>query len=195
MPRHRDARVEGNIINAAYDLLENGGENALTMRAVAKRAGTTTPTVYHRFKDKRDLAELVREKAVQKLVKHVTPAGSAEETCERLLDFAISNRNLYRLFTADWAVRLSHNGPKPTFELIKKRLSDRLGGAPDDHWELAMALGALVHGTATMLLADGVDESILKQLRRICIETCEALIKYTEQANHRSAPARAHSQS
>ena len=56
MPRHRDARVEGNIINAAYDLLEKGGEQALTMRAVAKRAGTTTPTVYHRFKDKLDLA-------------------------------------------------------------------------------------------------------------------------------------------
>lgn len=188
MPRHKDARVEGNIVNAAYDLLEKGGEAALTMRAVAKHAGTTTPTVYHRFKDKRDLAELVRERAVQKLVKAVTPAQSPEEMCERLLDFAIANGNLYRLFTADWAVRLGRNAPKPTFELIKKRLADRLGGTADDHWELAMALGALVHGTATMLLADGVDESVLKSLRRICIQNCEALIEHAEHVAVRCEP-------
>jgi len=195
MPRHPDTRVEGNIINAAYNLLEEGGEHALTMRAVAKRAGTTTPTVYHRFKDKRDLAEIVRERAVEKLVKAVTPAKSAVEMCERLLDFAIANRHLYRVFTADWAVRLAHNAPKPTFELIKKRLAERLGGSPDDHWELAMALGALVHGTATMLLADGVEDSIAKSLRRICVENCEALIEHAEHAapnsrQHRNATAR-----
>lgn len=180
MPRHRDLRVQGNIVNAAYDLLESGGEPALTMRAVAKRAGTTTPTVYHRFKDKRDLSELVRERAVQKLVKAIAPAESPEQTCERLLDFAITNRNLYRLVTSDWAVRLSRNAPKPSFELIKKRLAERLGGHPDEHWEVAMALGALVHGTATMLLADGVDDSVAKNLRRICIENCETLIAHAQ---------------
>lgn len=189
MPRHKDVRVEGHIINAAYELLEQGGEQALTMRAVAKKAGTTTPTVYHRFRDKRDLAELVRARAVEKLVKAITPAESPEQTCERLLDFAVANRNLYRLFTADWAVRLGRNAPKPSFEMIKKRLAERLGGAPDDHWELAMALGALVHGTATMLLADGVDESIAKSLRRICIEYCEALVKRADQAGTRESAA------
>jgi AcrR family transcriptional regulator len=186
MPRRKDVRVEGHIINAAYELLEHGGEQALTMRAVAKKAGTTTPTVYHRFKDKRDLAELVRERAVEKLVKAIAPAESPEQTCERLLDFAVANRNLYRLFTADWAVRLGRNAPKPSFEMIKKRLAERLGGAPGDHWELAMALGALVHGTATMLLADGVDESIAKSLRRICIEYCEALVKHAERSGART---------
>lgn len=189
MPRRKDVRVEGHIINAAYELLEQGGEQALTMRAVAKKAGTTTPTVYHRFKDKRDLAELVRERAVEKLVKAIAPADSPEQTCERLLDFAVANRNLYRLFTADWAVRLGRNAPKPSFEMIKKRLAERLGGVPEDHWELAMALGALVHGTATMLLADGVDESIARSLRRICIEYCEALVKHAEQAGARAESA------
>jgi AcrR family transcriptional regulator len=125
MPRKRDTHLEGSIANAAYELLEKGGEQALTMRAIAKKAGTTTPTVYHRFKDKRDLAELVRERAVENLVKAVTPAKSPEQTCAALLDFAIANRNLYRLFTAEWAVRLGRNTPKPTFELIKKRLAER----------------------------------------------------------------------
>jgi AcrR family transcriptional regulator len=182
MPRHRDVRVEGNIINAAYNLLEEGGEHALTMRAVAKRAGTTTPTVYHRFKDKRDLAELVREKARQKLLKVLAPSHTPEQICERLLDFAIENGNLYRLLTAEWAVRLGQDLPKPSFELAKSRLAERLGGAPEDHWELAMALGALVHGTATMLLAEGIDDSIAKNLRRICNESCKALIEHAEHA-------------
>ncbi|HUJ29919.1 MAG TPA: helix-turn-helix domain-containing protein [Candidatus Acidoferrum sp.] len=188
MPKHRDATIEGHILNAAYDLLARGGEHALTMRAVAKAAGTTTPTVYHRFKDKRDLAEVVRRRAVENLVAFIAPACSPEETCLRLLDFAVANPNLYRLFTADWAVRLGRNDPKPSFDLIKKRLAERLGGSLDDHWDLAMALGALVHGTATVLLAEGVDQAIVKRLRRVCGEGCEALIEHA--ARDSRAPSR-----
>src|SRR5271165_1648491 len=81
MPKHRDAELEGHILNAAYELIAEGGEQALTMRAVARAAGTTTPTVYQRFRDKRTLAELVRRRAVENLVAAITPGGSPGETC------------------------------------------------------------------------------------------------------------------
>ena len=182
MPRKADARLEGRILNAAYDLWERGGESALTMRAVARASGTTTPTVYQRFRDKHDLIEFLRRHAIQDLVTALTPARSPEEVCSRFLDFAIAHRNIYPLLTANWAVRLSRDDPKPSFDLIKKHLADRLGGSPDQHAELAMALAGLVHGTATLLLADGVEERVSRDLRRICIEACKALIEHAEEA-------------
>jgi len=178
MPKHRDAELEGHILNAAYELISVGGEQALTMRAVAKAASTTTPTVYQRFRDKQSLVELVRRRAIENLVAAIVPGRSPAETCALLLDFASANPNLYRLITADWAVRLGRNEPKPTLDLMKKRLAEQLGGYPDEHWDLAMALRALVHGTATVLFAEGVDESVVKNLRRMCIEGCEALIEH-----------------
>lgn len=195
MPKKPDPGLEGLILDAAYCLWQKGGEAALTMRAVAKAAGTTTPTVYQRFRDKRDMLELLRGRAVQDLLAAITPARSPQEVCSRFLSFAVDNPNLYRLLTADWAVRLGRTDPNPSFELIKKHLADYLGGSPEDHTDLAMALGALVHGTATMLLANGVEQDVSSELRRICAEGCEALIEHaanaaTETSGRRSAARR-----
>ena len=58
MPRHPDLEVEGHVLDAAYRLWRSKGERGLTMRAVAREAETTTPTVYQRFKDKREILDL-----------------------------------------------------------------------------------------------------------------------------------------
>ena len=55
MPRHPDPDLEQRILDAASRLWARGGEKALTMRAVAKAAGTTTPTVYERYRDRDDI--------------------------------------------------------------------------------------------------------------------------------------------
>ena len=52
MPRQIDPEVEGRIIQAARKLWHKGGEKALSMRAVAKAAGTNTPAVYRRFRNR-----------------------------------------------------------------------------------------------------------------------------------------------
>ncbi|MGB0035706.1 MAG: helix-turn-helix domain-containing protein [Candidatus Acidiferrales bacterium] len=178
MPRKADAGLEGRILDAAYELWSKRGESALTMRAVARAAKTTTPTVYQRFRDKRDLLELLRGRALQNLLRAIEPARSSAETCRRFLGFASTHPNEYRLLTADWAVRLSRKEPKPSFELIKKRLAADLGGSPGQHARLALALGALVHGTATMLLVEGVHEGTARELRSACFAACEALIEH-----------------
>ncbi len=178
MPRKPDAELEGRILDAAYHLWSKRGGKALTMRAVAKAAGTTTPTMYQRFQDKRDLLVLLRSRALDKLVATLQPPGSAAATCRRFLEFASTHPNEYRLLTADWAAKLSREEPKPTFDLIKKRLAAELGGAPEEHARLALALGAIVHGTATMLLAEGVHENVSRELRGACHEACEALIQH-----------------
>jgi AcrR family transcriptional regulator len=177
MPRRPDAELESRVLDAAYELWSKKGEKALTMRAVARAAGTTTPTMYQRFRAKSDLMMLLRNRALEKLVSVLQPACSPAATCSRFLGFASSHPHQYRLVTADWAVRLSGRERRPTFELIKKRLAVQLGGAPEEHARLALALGALIHGTATMLLAEGVHQRVSRQLRSTCNEACDTLIQ------------------
>ncbi len=177
MPRKPDAKLENRIVDAAYSLWSKRGAKALTMRAVARAAGTTTPTMYQRFDDKSDLLDLLRERALKNLVAVLQPAHSPAETCRRFLAFAAIHPHEYRLLTSDWGARLSRNNEKrPTFDLIKRRLAAQLGGQPEDHARLALALGALLHGTATMLMAEGVQAHVVRQLRSICNEACETLI-------------------
>lgn len=177
MPRKPDARLEGRILDAAYHLWTHGGEEALTMRAVARAARTTTPTLYQRFRDKEILLKLLRAHALEKLVGALEPGDTAAGTCRQFLEFAQRHPNEYRLLAADWAVRLSRKDRKPSFELIKSRLAADLGGTPEEQTRLALALGEILHGTAMMLLAEGVHDKVAKELRKACVAACESLIQ------------------
>jgi AcrR family transcriptional regulator len=177
MPRKAEAGLEGRILDSAYKLWSERGEHALTMRAVAKAAGTTTPTLYERFRDKHDLLELLRVRARQNLFAAIRLAESAADVCRRALEFIARHGHEYRLLTDGWAVRLGRKEPMPSVALMKQRLAEQLGGAPEEHTDLALALVALVHGTALLLLAEGVNEEVARQLRRTCMAACEALIR------------------
>ncbi len=76
MPRKADKHLEGRIVDAAYQLWSQGGEHAVTMRAVALAAKTTTPTLYERFRDKHDLIEFLRVRARERMFKALQPAKS-----------------------------------------------------------------------------------------------------------------------
>jgi AcrR family transcriptional regulator len=177
MPRRADERLESRIVDAAYQLWSQGGEHALTMRAVAKAAKTTTPTMYERFRDKHDLIEFLRERARQKIFAALQPADSALDVCRLGLGFTLTFGNEYILLTADWSERLGRNVPLPSFEFLKSKLAHDLGGRADDHEDLALALVSQVHGTAILLQADAVKPQVSKQLQRTCLKACEALIE------------------
>ena len=108
--------------------------------------------LYQRFRDKKDILELLRRRAQAIMFSYIRRAHSAEEFCQRYFEFASRHRNEYELIHADWVVRLAKEEPRPSFELLKKHLADRLGGTVEQHASLALALAALLHGTATMLL-------------------------------------------
>src|ERR1700685_1671590 len=177
MPRTADARLEGRILDAAYQLWSRGGERALTMPGVARTARTTTPTVYQRFRDKKDILELLRKRAQEIMFSYMRRAHTAEEFCLRYFEFALKHRNEYELIHADWAVRLAKEEARPSFDLLKKSLADRLGGTPEQHAGLALALAALAHGTATLLLTKGVPERISRELRHACVAAFESLVE------------------
>ena len=74
----------------------------------------------------------------------------------------------------------------PSYELLQKKLADDLGGAAADYERLAMALVAQVHGTALLLLGEGVEAGIAKEFKNACLEACQVLIECGGQESWRS---------
>jgi len=177
MPRKADARLEGRILDAAYRMWSERGENALTMRAVASACGTTTPTLYERFSNKDDLVSLLRRRARQNLFANIKASRTPAQVCRRVLDFFAAHPNDFRLITEAWAIAFARKEHLPSFEFLKRRLAAQLGGKPDQHTSLALALVALLHGTATLLRSVGVHKKISRDFRRACVSACEALIQ------------------
>jgi AcrR family transcriptional regulator len=177
MPRTADAGLEKRILDAGYRLWSEGGEKALTMRGVALAADTTTPTVYERFRDKQDLIEFLRDRARQKMLLTIRAAKSPFDSCERALDFTLKFGNEYKLITIDWAARLGRRENLPSFLFMKERLAEYLGGHPEDHNGLTLALVCQIHGAATLLLGEKTHRRITSEIRRACLDACRSLIE------------------
>jgi AcrR family transcriptional regulator len=176
MPRKADQQLEGRILDAAYQLWSKGGEHALTMRAIALAAQTTTPTLYERFRDKHDLIVFLRVRARERMFNALQPARSTAEACRLGLEFALANGNEYLLLTSDWAERFARKEPMPSYEYLKEKLAEDHGGTPADYAQLGLVIVAQVHGTAILLLGEGVEAQIAKEFKEACLEACRALI-------------------
>jgi len=176
MPRKPDARLEGRILDAAYRMWSKRGERALTMRAVARASGTTTPTLYARFANKGSLLALLRRRARLKLFAAIQSSRTPTQACRRVLDFFGSHPNDLGLISEDWAIAFARREHIPSFEFLKRRLAMQLGGEPDQHTRLALALVALLHGTATLLHSVDIHKKFSRDFRHACISACEALI-------------------
>jgi AcrR family transcriptional regulator len=68
--RPRDARIDGAVLHATTELLEEVGYQRLTIAAVASRAGTSPPAVYRRWPTK---AHLVHEAVFPSTTENVLP--------------------------------------------------------------------------------------------------------------------------
>ena len=187
MPRKPDGQLEARILNAAYRLWKEQGEHGLTMRAVAKLARTTTPTLYERFNDKNALMIALRGRAQQMLFEMVEPAQSITEACRLALDFTTSHVHEFELAAKDWSLRLSRREPTPTFDLLKERLSRQLGGSPEDHVQLAISLVMLYHGTSMLLLPKQLDSQLASFLKETCVAAVDTLVQDAERRVGRRA--------
>src|SRR5262245_39103396 len=128
MPRHADAELEGRILDAAQVLWIQGGDQALTMRAVAKAAGTTTTSLYQLYQSKGDIRRALRQRAQQSLLKVLSRCRSPKDVCDEFLQFALNNPNEYQLIFAGWPEH--RNDPRPNLDLLKQKFSEWLGGTP-----------------------------------------------------------------
>lgn len=185
MPRQPDPDLEERILKAAHILWKRGGDKALTMRSVAQAARTNTPAVYRRFKDRQALVRALLRRTAARIREEFEEGGTIEGMAEAYVESALREPNEYELFYR-YARELSPprgSGPlrpirdsRPNFGLVERRLAERVGGAPEDHTRLALAIWATLHGTATLLLSRGIPEGHESELRAACRNAISALI-------------------
>jgi AcrR family transcriptional regulator len=177
LPRHPDPELEQRILEVACRLFARGGTKSLTMRAVARAAGTTTPTVYERYRDREDLLRGVRMQTRRDLFDAMSPSRTIAQTCESYLHFALEHPHAFEMLFDRFAKPPSLHEPWPSFNLMRQRVAQRLGGTPRQHTRLMLSLWSLMHGTATLMIRGGVEGPLRTQMFHACLDALEDLLR------------------
>lgn len=188
MPRKPDPELEERILKAALTLWKRGGEKALTLRGVAKTAGTNTPAVYRRFRNRKEILGALLRFYQDDLRAHFEAAESLEEVLEVFISYLMRHPHAYELLAghAGELTPPSKSGRKrairetrPNFALVEQRLAKRLGGTPQDHTRLALALWALGQGAAALLITRAIPNGHQEEFRSSCRDAVKALIDHS----------------
>lgn len=177
MPRHPDPELEQRILGAASRLWARGGEKSLTMRAVAAAAGTTTPTVYERYRDRDDILRALRLKTREELFSALTRTRSLREAIERQLEFALANTHAYEVLFDGVGRPPSLHEEWPSFNLMRQRLAQQLGGTAHQHNRLMLAIWSLTHGTAMLIIRGEFDGALRTQAIHACLDMVDNILR------------------
>lgn len=175
MPRHPDPALESRILDAASRLWARGGEKALTMRAVAKAAGTTTPTVYERYRDREDILRALRLQTRSELYAALRRTRTLREAIRGHLEFALRHRHAYEMLFDGVARPPSLYEPWPSFNLIRERLARKVRGNPREQTRLMLAIWSLMHGAAMLIIRGGFEGALRTQAVCACQDAVDSL--------------------
>ena len=174
-----DQQLEERILAAARDLWREHGEKGLTLREVARAAGTTTPTVYKRFRNKEAIESALAMRFRGELLAELFASSCVEEMPRRFLAFAESNPHEYDLLRVWWSQLFAPGRPRPGKVWAAAQLAARFGGRSEDYESAVDALFLLCHGTASLLSVGG-DALTHKALHEACIKACQQMIEHIE---------------
>jgi AcrR family transcriptional regulator len=158
--RGEGERLRQEILDAAIALIADRGDEAVSMRAIARAVGITPPAVYLHFADKRELMLAVLEHVFADLGRALDAADRGEPR-ERV-------RSLVRAYVR-WGVahpgryKISHEGaiarevPADSARPFGRPHLERLAAAveavrPDDAMRTATRLWACAHGVVSLRL-------------------------------------------
>jgi AcrR family transcriptional regulator len=197
MPRQPDPELEERILKAAHVLWKRGGERSLTMRAVARAAGTNTPAVYRRFKNREDLVRGLLLHIAARIRRDFEAGETIEEMAEAYVESALRLPHEYELFYTHARALNPAKGagrPKPiresrpNFAFVEQLLARKLGGTADDHTQLALAMWSALHGATMLLLTKAIPAGHEEEMRSACRSAVKALIdgaaKFPEAKRH-----------
>src|ERR1700704_4862535 len=176
MPRIADQQLETRILKAARSLWQAHGAKSVTLRSVARAAGTTTTTVYKRFRNKQALLLALAELVQQEITVRTISAATIEDSYRRFLQFADQHPHEYQLLWGpSWAELLGPERPRPIKDWLLDKFAARFGGQPKDYVLNYYALFLLVHGTANLLIVTR-DRNAKAEIVESCLGICDALV-------------------
>ena len=175
MPRPLTPGLEERILDAAHALWSAGGEDALSIRAVAERAGTHPPRIYARFQDKQALLRALRSRAVEHWRARISGAQSLRDGLSRYLNFAEDEPFEYQLlFGPGFMRRVDPTDAGRPIEVLKRALASERGGDADSYENTARTIWALLHGIA-MLQQEFPSGTARANFRTACLDACELI--------------------
>jgi AcrR family transcriptional regulator len=193
MPRQADPTLPSRIIDAAYALWRKGSDEAVTIRDVARRARTTTPSVYAHFKDRAAILRGVRTLAHGHFVAALAKSTSVLDACARMLAFADEHPRDYELlFGYGFRDRVEPAVQSAQFAIFEGYIR-QAGVGERDARPTALAIRSLVHGVAMFRLAQERPGPWWPESRAACLDACAVLLEQRRQAPRRgrdSADAR-----
>ncbi|MFI6930376.1 TetR/AcrR family transcriptional regulator [Streptomyces sp. NPDC050287] len=165
--RVRAAKGQGGLLrdqllDIAGQLLESGGADALTIRAVATSAGVSPPAVYLHFASKRELVHatclrvwdslFIELEAVSREIQD--PVTALYETCVTYIAFGLRHPAQYRLVMAGEATEASRQNEEACFRYFRDKVAACLdAGVPvRSKTETARVVCAGVHGAVSLLI-------------------------------------------
>ena len=187
MPRISNAALEGEIIAAAMRLLDKGGDDAVTLRAVAREAGTTTPTIYERFPNRDRLMEGVTDRVTEDLLEVLRSCKSVRAMFFAYLRESRAHPARASFEVRTFAARYVRGQETPGFDLLKSRLTEEIGIKGSAAEDLALAIASLAFGTAQGMIAAGSDTRQALQFQRSAVRALQILLEVFEGSQHRKA--------
>ncbi len=176
MPRKPDPALESSILRSSIRLLDKHGLPAITMRHVARVSGTTTPTLYERFRDRDALLMGMLDRISADLRVRIREARSVKAIGDVFLSYCVEYPNRLDLLHHVWPSTFS-NGRRPTYQITTDRLKDLHGYNAHKAQEIASAIMALLIGTAVIMLGAGPRTEYARKCRRTGLRAVEALAK------------------
>jgi AcrR family transcriptional regulator len=155
---HGDLRAA--LLDAALELLEEGGAGALSLRAVARRAGVSAAAPYRHYADREALVSAVAVVGYRDLAERLGAAHPAPSTPEQLADvaaayvrFALERPALFRIMFGEPCDRDNDERVEASaaVTLYLREIVARCFPRSDPE-ALAPAIWALVHGLAFLFL-------------------------------------------
>ncbi|MBO0843137.1 MAG: TetR/AcrR family transcriptional regulator [Nocardioides sp.] len=112
-------RLRGEILEAASRLLSSlGGEDALTIRGIAREVGIAAPSIYQHFSDRAALVSALREHEYQRLQARMRESadalpeddvvGRVQAQLRGYCEYAVDNPGHYRLMITHGESRVEH---------------------------------------------------------------------------------------
>jgi AcrR family transcriptional regulator len=161
-PRGEGSRLREEILEAARELLEQDGEQHISLRRIARNIGIAAPSIYAHFPDREAIVSALVDEAFDELSAVVTTAIDAQDdpiaklraACSAYMEFAMERPNRYQLA---FASRESNAIPRESATRAFMLLVDAVKGCVDagtsastDPFGDATAIWVAMHGYATL---------------------------------------------
>ncbi|MGC1293909.1 MAG: TetR/AcrR family transcriptional regulator [Alloacidobacterium sp.] len=162
----KEATTSKRIAEEALQILEEEGEDAVSMRRVAQTVGITPMAIYHHFSNRGALLNFVVDQEFEKFLGYMQTApkhGSVEaqllSSMDSYIDYAFDRPRIFdyvfsrprpnaRRYPDDFRARRS-----PTLNPIADLVAQAMESGylkRDDVWEIALELWAHAHGYVTL---------------------------------------------